>query len=66
VTLPNFAAPSAENVRLTCHAVPVKPWEFVSSPAVAPVTSVPTSSAGPRMYFSLPFSAQVMNGLAGS
>src|SRR4051812_31838000 len=66
VTLPNLDAPSPEKERFTCQAVPVKPWLLVSSPAVAPLTSVPTSSAGPRMYFSLPSSEQVMNGLFGS
>src|SRR3954449_7028358 len=66
VTLPNLFAPSPEKVRLTCQPPVVNPCELVWSPAVAPVTSVPISSAGPSRYFSEPSSAQVMNGLFGS
>src|SRR5919202_6968935 len=66
VTSPNFLAPALEKVRFTCQDVPVKPWLFVSRLAVAPVTSVPETSAGPRMYFSVPSSAHDTYGFFGS
>src|SRR5215212_3886539 len=66
VTSPKRFVPSPENVRFTWYAVPLKPWELVSRLALAPVTSVPDSSDGPRMYFSVPSSEQVTNGCFGS
>src|SRR6185437_7634745 len=42
------------------------PEEFVCSWALAPLMSVPETSAGPRMYFVPPSLEQVTNGLFGS
>src|SRR3954454_7797169 len=61
----NFFLPSPVKLRSTCQPPVEMPWLLVSRPADADFTSVPSTSAGPRMYFSLPSSRQVTSGLLG-
>ncbi len=54
---PNVRVPSSSNLRLTAHC------PFVCcSPNVASVIDEPSSSTGPRMYFTLPSASHVMRG----
>jgi hypothetical protein len=66
VTLANFSVPAPVNFSCTCHCPVTLPRESVVRPASAEAMSVPSSSAGPRMYFSVPSTLQVTRGFFGS
>ena len=55
----------AGEVQVDLPAAGGMPWLFVARPAEADFTSVPSTSAGPRRYFSLPSSRQVTSGFLG-
>src|SRR5215210_9061780 len=62
----NLRPPDPLKSSVTIQPPVTAPGEFVLRAASALVTSVPSTSAGPRMYFSLPSSRQVTNGFFGS
>src|SRR4051812_8210718 len=66
VTSANFFLPEPVKFRSTTQPPVARPWLFVCRVAVAPLTSVPRTSAGARMYFSTPSSLQVTSGFFGS
>src|SRR6185436_6095988 len=62
----NLRPPAPLKSSVTIQPPVTAPCELVLRAASAPVTSVPSTSAGPRTYFSLPSSRQVTNGFFGS
>jgi hypothetical protein len=66
VTSLNSSAPCESNSRLTTHSLVTAPVEVVRRPEDAVLIRSPSTSTGPRMYFTVPEGSQVTRAVSGS